>query len=204
MTSYAPTLDDARRAARDIFGHEDLLPSQRASLRSFLDGHDVLLVSATGSGKSLVYQVAGVLLEGLTVLVSPLVALQQDQVHRLPDDARTRGARVSSAKTPGRRREALERAVAGEVEYLALSPEQLAVDEDIVESPRMREPDAVVAGRDRDDLVLEVERRHDERHQRTRVLQAAQAAQGAGIVYCRTRRAAREVAEGLAARRPFA
>ena len=99
-------------------------------MQALLSDHDVLLVSPTGSGKSLTYQVAGVLLEGCTLVVSPLLALQQDQIDGLEEVGRkARGARISSAETDAQRREAIELAKTGEVEFLFLSPEQLANDE---------------------------------------------------------------------------
>jgi ATP-dependent DNA helicase RecQ len=121
-------MEDAVRVAREIFGHEDLLPGQQEAIEALLGGHDVLLVSATGSGKSLTYQVPGVLIDGLTLLVSPLLALQQDQLDALPGHEQTRGARVSSAETPAERGRVLDLAEQGALEYLAVSPEQLAND----------------------------------------------------------------------------
>ena len=128
----APTeaaLDPARDLARELFGHDDLLPGQREAIGALLEGDDVLLVSATGSGKSLAYQLTGVVRDGPTVVVSPLLALQQDQLDSLPDDPRTRGRRLSSEESAAERRDALEAARRGDVEFLVLSPEQLAVDE---------------------------------------------------------------------------
>src|SRR5512139_1055069 len=117
----------AREAAQRYFGHRSLLPGQEETMRGLLDGHDVLLVSPTGSGKSLTYQVAGVLLEGCTLVVSPLLALQQDQIEGLLEGGpELRAARVSSAETEAQRAEALERARAGKLEFLFMSPEQLA------------------------------------------------------------------------------
>ncbi|HET7532502.1 MAG TPA: RecQ family ATP-dependent DNA helicase, partial [Nocardioidaceae bacterium] len=118
----------AREAAEKYFGHSSLLPGQEETMRALLDGHDVLLVSPTGSGKSLTYQVAGVLLEGCTVVVSPLLALQQDQIEGLLEGGaeELHAARVSSAETDAQRAEALEKARAGELEFLFMSPEQLA------------------------------------------------------------------------------
>ena len=131
MTSgtASATLNDARRVAREVFGHQDLYAGQADAIGAVLEGNDVLMVSATGSGKSLAYQVPGVLLDGCTLLVSPLLALQQDQLDSLPEDRRTRGARISSAETETQRRTALEGALRGDLEFLAVSPEQLANDE---------------------------------------------------------------------------
>jgi len=96
-------------------------------MEALLDGHDVLLVSPTGSGKSLAYQVPGVLLDGCTIVVSPLLALQQDQIEALAGgDARTRGARLSSAESASQQQEAIDRVRSGETEFLFLAPEQLA------------------------------------------------------------------------------
>ncbi|HET6626783.1 MAG TPA: RecQ family ATP-dependent DNA helicase [Nocardioidaceae bacterium] len=118
----------ARATAAEVFGHTDLLPGQEEAMRALMDGHDVLLVSPTGSGKSLTYQVPGVLLDGCTIVVSPLLALQRDQIEGLAegDDERTRGVRISSAETEHQRAEAMAKVAAGETEFLFLSPEQLA------------------------------------------------------------------------------
>jgi ATP-dependent DNA helicase RecQ len=122
-----PDRRSARKTAKEVFGHDDLLPGQEEAIAAALAGGDVLLVSPTGSGKSLTYQVPGVLLDGPTIVVSPLLALQHDQAEGLPDasDA-TRSARLSSAETDTQFDEALVDAKAGEVEFLFLAPEQLA------------------------------------------------------------------------------
>src|SRR3954453_19240697 len=123
------TMTDARRVTREGFGHDDLFPGQREAVEAVLEGPDVLFVSATGSGKSLTYQVAGVVIDGCTLVVSPLLALQKDQLDGLPENAGTRGVRLSSSESDAQRRGGLDRAVRGEVEFVALSPEQLANDE---------------------------------------------------------------------------
>jgi ATP-dependent DNA helicase RecQ len=122
-------MTDARRVVREVFGHDDLFPGQAEAVAAVLEGRDVLLVSATGSGKSLTYQVAGVVIEGCTLVVSPLLALQKDQLDGLPEHFGTQGVRLSSSETEAQRSEAIDRALRGEVEFLALSPEQLANDE---------------------------------------------------------------------------
>ena len=122
-------MTEARRVTREVFGHDDLFPGQEEAVQGILEGRDVLFVSATGSGKSLTYQVAGVVIDGCTLVVSPLLALQKDQLDGLPEHTGTRGLRLSSSESDAERADALDRALRGEVEFLALSPEQLANDE---------------------------------------------------------------------------
>jgi len=139
-----PTLADVRDTAREVFGYRDLRPGQREAIAALLDGRDVLLVLPTGAGKSAVYQVPGLELPGPTLVVSPLIALQQDQVRSLlelgDDDARA--AAVSSAVPAAERRAALEAAAAGELEFLFLSPEQLA-NEEVLDAVRAARPSLV-------------------------------------------------------------
>ena len=137
MTALDDARADERRVdvdiaamAEDVFGHPQLRPGQREATRALLAGHDVLLVLPTGAGKSLAYQLPGVLLEGLTLVISPLLALQADQLRSLnTGDRRARAARISSAESQRQREEALAAAAAGEVEVLFMAPEQLANDE---------------------------------------------------------------------------
>ncbi|GAA3831126.1 RecQ family ATP-dependent DNA helicase [Nocardioides panacisoli] len=132
-----------RAAAREDFGHEQLLPGQAEATSALLAGHDVLLISPTGAGKSLVYQLGGDLLGGVTVVVSPLLALQADQVdaiERAPVAASA--ARISSAEGAGQRDEVFRRAEAGEVRYLFLAPEQL-VNPDVRDRVAVLEPTLV-------------------------------------------------------------
>jgi ATP-dependent DNA helicase RecQ len=78
MTDPEDLPERVRETAASVFGHQQLLPGQERAMRALLEGHDVLLVSPTGSGKSLTYQVPAVLLAGPTVVLSPLLALQRD------------------------------------------------------------------------------------------------------------------------------
>jgi ATP-dependent DNA helicase RecQ len=115
------------RVAREVFGHESLRDGQEDAVAALLDGHDVLLVLPTGGGKSLAYQLPAVLLDGPTVVISPLLALQRDQIDNLLETGeRTRAVRVSSAETAGQQEKALEAVETGDVEFLFLAPEQLA------------------------------------------------------------------------------
>jgi len=73
-------LADLETLLHDRFGHQSFRPGQLQIIRSLLDGQDVLAVLPTGAGKSLVYQLAAQLLPGVTIVVSPLIALMKDQV----------------------------------------------------------------------------------------------------------------------------
>jgi len=128
------TTDSARvrEAAERWFGHRELLPGQEEAVQALLGGRDVLLVAPTGAGKSLAYQLAGLLLDGCTVVVSPLLALQQDQVASL-DEAGLSAARLSSAESDEERSRVLAAARDGDLRFLLLSPEQLANPEVLAE-----------------------------------------------------------------------
>ena len=81
MTASPPAVSAALRGAlREHFGFESLRPGQEDAIRPVLEGRDALVVMPTGAGKSLVYQLGALLKpEGVTVVVSPLIALMQDQ-----------------------------------------------------------------------------------------------------------------------------
>ncbi|MFJ6653459.1 RecQ family ATP-dependent DNA helicase [Microbacterium sp. NPDC091313] len=121
---------DIARVARERFGLEELHPEQTEAIGAAVAGRDVLVVWATGSGKSAVYQVAAALRPGLTVVVSPLIALQEDQIARLADapDAPV-GVALNSARGAAAQRDIWRRIAAGEIEYVLLAPEQLAKDD---------------------------------------------------------------------------
>ncbi|MFF8534537.1 RecQ family ATP-dependent DNA helicase [Streptomyces sp. SAS_267] len=118
-----------RRCAREVFGWERLRPSQLAAMTAVMEGRDTIVVMPTGAGKSAVYQVPGVLLDGPTVVVSPLIALQRDQVAHLARIEGSDASAVNSAQ-PARDNEAVwERVREGRLDFLFVSPEQLAKDE---------------------------------------------------------------------------
>jgi ATP-dependent DNA helicase RecQ len=84
---------DVESALHSLFGFRDFRPGQREACAAALSDRDVLVVMPTGSGKSLCYQLPALLRDDLTVVVSPLVALMQDQVEALV--ARGLGDRVA-------------------------------------------------------------------------------------------------------------
>ena len=120
---------DIERVARDVFGWDPLRPGIERAVADVVGGADVLGVMPTGYGKSAVYQLAGALLPGTTVVVSPLIALQADQVRGLADHEGARSAAiVNSAQSAKSVREAWAAVADGSLGYLFLSPEQLAND----------------------------------------------------------------------------
>ncbi|TMR99932.1 DEAD/DEAH box helicase, partial [Nonomuraea basaltis] len=80
---FGPQGRRLRATARQRFGWRTLRPGQQEAMEHLLNGRDVLLVMPTGGGKSAVYQVPTLLLDGPTIVVSPLIALQRDQVTSL-------------------------------------------------------------------------------------------------------------------------
>jgi ATP-dependent DNA helicase RecQ len=128
--STAPTLAETRRTAREAFGWDTLLPGQAEAIASVVGGRDTLVIFPTGAGKSAVYQIAGLELGGVTLVVSPLLALQRDQVVSI-DAAPDAPAAValnsrSSAKAERAAWAAIE---SGDPVYVFLAPEQFARDE---------------------------------------------------------------------------
>ena len=116
-----------------------LRPSQRRALEAVGSGRDTLAVLPTGSGKSAIYQVGGLLLGGLTVVVSPLIALQRDQLRSLTSRGSLRAVMLNSTQRHAERLAALDALRTGDVDFVMLGPEQLANAEtlqEIVGSPR--------------------------------------------------------------------
>ncbi len=116
--------DPKRRILKDVFGFDDFRPGQAAAMDTLLAGRHVLAVMPTGAGKSLCYQVPALVLGGLTVVVSPLVALMQDQVAAL----RLAGVAADTINSGVDRDEniaAWRRVTAGETRLLYLAPERL-------------------------------------------------------------------------------
>jgi ATP-dependent DNA helicase RecQ len=120
-----------RRAARENFNFASLRPGQEEAIRAVLDGRDTLVVQPTGSGKSAIYQIAGLLIDGATLIVSPLIALQKDQVDSLDANNIAAAAALNSTQPASEIREELEKVEDGELEFIFLAPEQLRKPETI-------------------------------------------------------------------------
>ena len=112
--------------ARDCFGYDQLRPEQERTMRHLLAGHDVLAVLPTGSGKSAIYQGVGVLVPGWTLVVSPLIALQADQLAHIESADLPEAAVLNSHTTTSERNDIETKIASDGLEYLFLAPEQLA------------------------------------------------------------------------------
>src|SRR5215211_6995429 len=119
---------DVDAIAREALGFE-LRPEQEYAVEAVVAGRDTLVVMPTGSGKSAIYQVAGLVLAGETVVVSPLIALQQDQLDALEEHDVAPAAALHSGLRAAERREAFDDLARDRLEFLLLAPEQLANDD---------------------------------------------------------------------------
>src|SRR3954447_16222928 len=131
--AMAAPADRIERVAREAFGFEALRPGQREAIEAVLAGRDTLAVMSTGSGKSAIYQIAGLLMPGATVVVSPLIALQRDQVEDLAERAAGGAAQLNSTIPAAERERALAELAEDALEFVFLAPEQLANAEVLAE-----------------------------------------------------------------------
>lgn len=136
--------DQLVELARDRFGFDELRPGQRAAVESVVAGNDTLIVMPTGAGKSAIYQLAGLLIDGPTIVVSPLLALQHDQVESIDAHDLDGGAeQLNSTLTAAERSSLLERLADGTLEFCFLAPEQLTRD-DTLDALRSARPSLFV------------------------------------------------------------
>src|SRR5207249_10018350 len=116
---------DLVTALHEHFGHTAFRAGQEDLVRAVVEGHDVLAVMPTGSGKSLGFQLPAILLPGTTLVVSPLIALMKDQVDEL-NRRGIRAAAVHSLILADARRNALDAARDGRLRLLYVAPERFA------------------------------------------------------------------------------
>ncbi len=114
----------AQRALRTTFGFEAFRPGQAEIVAAILDRQDVLAVMPTGSGKSLCYQLPALLRDGLTIVVSPLIALMRNQVAQLRGYG-IAAAALNSANDPAGNRAVLDGIAGGTLRLLYVAPERL-------------------------------------------------------------------------------
>lgn len=119
--------DPKRRVLKDVFGFDDFRPGQADVMETLLSGRHVLAVMPTGAGKSLCYQVPALVLGGLTIVVSPLVALMQDQVAALRL-AGVAADTINSSLDRDANVAVWRRVASGQTRLLYLAPERLMTE----------------------------------------------------------------------------
>jgi ATP-dependent DNA helicase RecQ len=129
-------MTDLAAALHRIFGFETFRPGQEAVVRDVLAGRDVLALMPTGGGKSLCFQLPALLKAGLSIVVSPLIALMQDQVRLLEDNGVT-ATFINSTLRADEIRRRLAAAMQGEYKLIYLAPERLLLT-DFLEGPLQR------------------------------------------------------------------
>lgn len=123
-TSHAGQDDRLTPTLKQYFGHDAFRPMQREIIEQVCDSRDTFVIMPTGGGKSLCYQLPALVTEGTTVVISPLIALMQDQVAQLQQN----GIRATLINSTLDRDEAFDRerrAIQGEYDLIYLAPERL-------------------------------------------------------------------------------
>lgn len=110
---------------RDVFGFDAFRPGQEDVVEAVVEGHNVLAIMPTGGGKSLCFQIPALLREGVTLVVSPLIALMRDQVRGLQAAGVAAGA-LTSGHTQEETDSVFQALAAGQLKLLYLAPERLA------------------------------------------------------------------------------
>ena len=113
-----------RSILKEYFGYDSFKESQEDIIESLISGRDVMAIMPTGSGKSLCYQIPALIFEGVTIVISPLISLMQDQVRSL-NDSGIRSAYINSSLTEWQMSKALELASNGEYKIIYVAPERL-------------------------------------------------------------------------------
>src|SRR5438105_10768304 len=116
-------MPDLRQHLQDLFGLDDFRPSQREVIEDVLRGKDVMCVMPTGAGKSLCFQLPAAVQGGLTIVVSPLISLMEDQVQQLRDEGLS-AEFLNSALSPLMRRRIMQKLEQGFDGLLYVAPER--------------------------------------------------------------------------------
>lgn len=117
-------MDSIEHALKTNFGHDSFRAGQRHVIESVIAGQDAFVLMPTGGGKSLTYQLPALLLPGLTIVISPLIALMHDQVDRLRANG-IAATFINSSLTPGEMRERERMVLNGQTQLLYVAPERL-------------------------------------------------------------------------------
>ena len=143
MAKQRKTKQQIQQIAQEQLGYDQLRPGQADAIAALLAGHDTLAVMPTGSGKSAIYQLAGSLIPGATVVVSPLLALQQDQRESIEAQNVGEVAVVNSTIKAAERKAAFTDLAESNLEFLFLAPEQFN-NEEVIERLQAAAPSLFV------------------------------------------------------------
>ncbi len=124
MTDLQQTVSRAHEVLREVFGYAEFRPGQGAIIQRLIDGGDAMVLMPTGGGKSLCYQIPAIVREGTGIVVSPLIALMQDQVDALLQNG-VRAAYLNSSLDVATAREVEGQLLRGELDLLYIAPERL-------------------------------------------------------------------------------
>lgn len=113
-----------KEALKAVFGYDSFRPGQEAVINAILKGRDILAVMPTGAGKSLCYQVPAMLLSGITLVISPLISLMQDQVKAL-NEAGVNAAFINSSLSEKELNDTFKNAYKGHYKIIYVAPERL-------------------------------------------------------------------------------
>ncbi|MDP4709881.1 MAG: DNA helicase RecQ [Saprospiraceae bacterium] len=117
-------LEQGLAALKQYFGYESFRPLQEKTITYLLEGKDVLTLMPTGGGKSICFQIPAIILEGTCIVVSPLIALMQDQVEGLVANG-IRAAFLNSSQTPSEQQDIETRLLQRQLDLLYISPEKI-------------------------------------------------------------------------------
>ena len=117
----------AREALKKYFGYASFRPGQQGIVDTLLGGRDVLAVMPTGAGKSVCYQIPAMLLDGVAIVISPLISLMRDQVDAL-NDAGIPAAFVNGTQSPDEQSMVFAQAAAGQIQLLYVAPERVETE----------------------------------------------------------------------------
>lgn len=117
-------LQQAEEVLHHVFGYQSFRHGQSEVIESVLSGNDCLVIMTTGGGKSLCYQVPALCLDGITLVISPLISLMKDQVDQLLANG-IEAAYLNSTQTPAEQQQVEQKALSGQLKLLYLSPEKV-------------------------------------------------------------------------------
>jgi ATP-dependent DNA helicase RecQ len=121
---FLPASPEAAQALKHFFGYDSFRLGQEAIIQATLQNQDVLVIMPTGGGKSLCYQLPALLKSGLTIVISPLIALMQDQVEALQDNGIS-ATFLNSTLSGAEVRQRTDQLLAGKTKLLYVAPERL-------------------------------------------------------------------------------